>query len=134
MGERATKKALQSSRSRTPSPASVVTGPCPDAGERPGTRRAVPAVGSRGGRRGLGGASLGRLDADDMNTPTADLRPVGSYPKSVMKAQVTSDLSGPRVAVELVRRGYSRDDIEKVWGGDLLRVWREVEQVAAESG
>jgi microsomal dipeptidase-like Zn-dependent dipeptidase len=36
--------------------------------------------------------------------------------------------------LELVRRGYSRDDIEKLWGGNLLRVWREVEEVAAESG
>jgi len=38
------------------------------------------------------------------------------------------------VTLELVRRGYSRDDIEKLWGGNLLRVWREVEAVAAESG
>ncbi len=37
------------------------------------------------------------------------------------------------VTLELVRRGYSRDDIEKLWGGNLLRVWREVEAVAAES-
>jgi microsomal dipeptidase-like Zn-dependent dipeptidase len=37
------------------------------------------------------------------------------------------------VTLELVRRGYSRDDIEKLWGGNLLRVWREVEEVAAES-
>jgi microsomal dipeptidase-like Zn-dependent dipeptidase len=38
------------------------------------------------------------------------------------------------VTLELVRRGYSRDNIEKLWGGNLLRVWREVEEVAAESG
>ena len=38
------------------------------------------------------------------------------------------------VTLELVRRGYSQDDIEKLWGGNLLRVWREVEKVAAESG
>jgi len=36
------------------------------------------------------------------------------------------------VTAELVRRGYSRDDIRKLWGGNLLRVWREVDQVAAE--
>lgn len=35
------------------------------------------------------------------------------------------------VTLELVRRGYSREDIEKLWGGNLLRVWREVEQYAA---
>jgi membrane dipeptidase len=36
------------------------------------------------------------------------------------------------VTVELVRRGYSEEDIRKLWGGNLLRVWREVERVAAE--
>ncbi len=36
------------------------------------------------------------------------------------------------VTVELVRRGYSEEEIAKLWGGNLLRVWREVERVAAE--
>jgi membrane dipeptidase len=36
------------------------------------------------------------------------------------------------VTLELVRRGYSEEDIRKLWGGNLLRVWREVERVAAE--
>jgi len=35
------------------------------------------------------------------------------------------------VTEELVRRGYSEPDIAKIWGGNLLRVWREVEKVAA---
>ena len=34
------------------------------------------------------------------------------------------------VTLELVRRGYSEADIAKLWGGNLLRVWRAVEQVA----
>jgi membrane dipeptidase len=34
------------------------------------------------------------------------------------------------VTLELVRRGYSEDDIAKIWGGNLLRVWSEVERVA----
>ena len=38
------------------------------------------------------------------------------------------------VTLELLQRGYRQDDIEKLWGGNLLRVWREVEAVAAESG
>ena len=38
------------------------------------------------------------------------------------------------VTLELVRRGYSREDIAQLWGGNLLRVWRETERVAAESG
>ena len=33
---------------------------------------------------------------------------------------------------ELLERGYSRDDIEKICSGNLLRVWSEVERVAAE--
>jgi membrane dipeptidase len=36
------------------------------------------------------------------------------------------------VTVELVRRGYTEGEIAKLWGGNLLRVWREVERVAAE--
>ena len=36
------------------------------------------------------------------------------------------------VTLELVRRGYSEEDIAKLWGGNLLRVWRETERVAAE--
>jgi len=40
----------------------------------------------------------------------------------------------PNVTAELVRRGYSERDIEKIWGGNLLRVWRAVEAVAAREG
>lgn len=36
------------------------------------------------------------------------------------------------VTLELVRRGYSEEEISKIWGGNLLRVWREVERVASE--
>jgi microsomal dipeptidase-like Zn-dependent dipeptidase len=36
------------------------------------------------------------------------------------------------VTLELVRRGYPEEDIAKLWGGNLLRVWREAERVAAE--
>jgi membrane dipeptidase len=36
------------------------------------------------------------------------------------------------VTAELAARGYSREDIEKIWSGNLLRVWREVERTAAE--
>ena len=36
------------------------------------------------------------------------------------------------VTLELVRRGYSEEEIRKLWGGNLLRVWRDVEKVAAE--
>ena len=39
----------------------------------------------------------------------------------------------PNVTIELVRRGYTEEEIAKLWGGNLLRVLREVERVAAES-
>lgn len=36
----------------------------------------------------------------------------------------------PKITTELVRRGYSAEDIRKVLGGNLLRVFGEVERVA----
>jgi len=36
------------------------------------------------------------------------------------------------VTVELLRRGYSEEAIKKIWGGNILRVWRAVEKVAAQ--
>ena len=36
------------------------------------------------------------------------------------------------VTLELVRRGYTEEQIGKIWSGNLLRVWREVENVARE--
>jgi len=36
------------------------------------------------------------------------------------------------ITLELVKRGYTEDDIRKIWGENLLRVWREVERVAKE--
>jgi membrane dipeptidase len=35
------------------------------------------------------------------------------------------------VTLELVRRGYTEEQIGKIWSGNLLRVWSEVERVAA---
>jgi len=39
--------------------------------------------------------------------------------------------SYPNLVEGLLRRGYSEDDIKKILGQNLLRVWREVEAVAA---
>ena len=36
------------------------------------------------------------------------------------------------ITIELVRRGYSEEDIEKIWGGNLMRVFRDVQSVAQE--
>ena len=35
------------------------------------------------------------------------------------------------VTIELLRRGYTEAEIAQLWGGNLLRVWREAERVAA---
>ena len=35
------------------------------------------------------------------------------------------------VTLELVRRGYSEEQIEKLWGGNLLRVMDEVQRIAS---
>ena len=47
------------------------------------------------------------------------------------------DLSGCRdvsmmgnITLELVKRGYSEKDIEKIWGGNFMRVFREVQKSA----
>ena len=36
------------------------------------------------------------------------------------------------VTLELVRRGYTEEQIGKIWSGNLLRVWAEVEKVAKQ--
>jgi microsomal dipeptidase-like Zn-dependent dipeptidase len=36
------------------------------------------------------------------------------------------------VTVELLSRGYSEEEIAKLWGQNLLRVWRDVERIAGE--
>jgi membrane dipeptidase len=36
----------------------------------------------------------------------------------------------PNITEELVRRGYSEGDIRKIWGGNLMRVFREVANIA----
>jgi len=39
----------------------------------------------------------------------------------------------PNITVELVRRGYSEDEIRKIWGGNIMRVFRKVEQIAEKT-
>ena len=36
------------------------------------------------------------------------------------------------ITIELVRRGYSEIEIEKIWGGNFMRVFRDVRAVAQE--
>lgn len=37
------------------------------------------------------------------------------------------------ITLELLRRGYSKADIEKIWGGNIMRVFREVERIAGKN-
>jgi membrane dipeptidase len=36
------------------------------------------------------------------------------------------------ITIELLRRGYSKKDITKIWGGNVMRVLRKVEEVACQ--
>ncbi len=36
------------------------------------------------------------------------------------------------ITVELLRRGYSEEDIEKIWSGNFMRVFKEVENIGKE--
>jgi len=37
------------------------------------------------------------------------------------------------VTLELLKRGYSKKEIEKIWSGNTLRLWKNVEKVADEN-
>jgi membrane dipeptidase len=39
----------------------------------------------------------------------------------------------PEITRELVKRGYTSEEIEKIWGGNFLRVYKAVEAVAAKT-
>ncbi|MFW6159783.1 MAG: dipeptidase [Acidobacteriota bacterium] len=39
----------------------------------------------------------------------------------------------PQVTIELYRRGYSEEEIAKIWGGNIMRVFRKVIQIAEET-
>ena len=36
----------------------------------------------------------------------------------------------PNITIELVKRGYTEENIAKIWGGNLMRVMREVKKIA----
>jgi membrane dipeptidase len=38
----------------------------------------------------------------------------------------------PNITIELVKRGYSEDQIRKIWGGNFMRVFKEVEESAGK--
>jgi membrane dipeptidase len=36
------------------------------------------------------------------------------------------------ITMELLRRGYSKSEIGKIWGGNIMRVFRKVEEIAGK--
>ncbi len=40
----------------------------------------------------------------------------------------------PNLTAELVRRGYGRTELQKIWGGNFLRLLRQAEAASAEAG
>ena len=43
------------------------------------------------------------------------------------------DVSGyPNIIYQLLKRGYSKSDIEKICSGNILRVWSDVERISSE--
>ncbi len=40
----------------------------------------------------------------------------------------------PNITMELLRRGYSEEDIQKIWGANIMRVFRKVVEVARSVG
>ena len=39
----------------------------------------------------------------------------------------------PNITKSLVRRGYSEEEIRKIWGGNFMRVFRRVLEIAASA-
>ena len=37
------------------------------------------------------------------------------------------------VTVELLKRGYSEEDIKKIWGGNFIRVWQAAESKSGKT-
>jgi len=36
------------------------------------------------------------------------------------------------ITIELVKRGYTEEQIQKIWGGNIIRVFNEVQAVAEQ--
>jgi len=50
----------------------------------------------------------------------------------VLPQEIDSAADLPKITQALLDRGYKADDIKKILGGNLLRVFRDVERVSRE--
>lgn len=126
----------------------------------PEKRQALEALRKELGITGFGRGSVPedkRAEYDrrraelDARWPPADVRAFVDHIDHMVKligidhVGISSDFDGgggivgwndasetPNVTIELVRRGYSEAQIAKLWGANLLRVWRHVDRVAQE--
>ncbi len=57
----------------------------------------------------------------------SDFDGIGALPKGIKDVS-----SFPNIIYELLKKGYSEEDIEKICSGNILRVWREVEEYAMQ--
>jgi membrane dipeptidase len=119
-------------------------------------REQVGATGGRGGMQNLDDAARARYQAGmaeiERQWPSANVNDFVDHIDYAVNligidhVGISSDFDGGggvtgwsnaaetfNVTLELVRRGYREEDIRKLWGGNLLRVWREAERVARES-
>ena len=121
-------------------------------------RRELGIGGGRGGRGGGRGGGIPdsvratydqRMAAIDAKWPPANVQDFVNHIDHAVKligidhVGISSDFDGGggivgwnnaaetfNITLELVRRGYTEEQIAKIWGGNLLRVWREVDRVA----
>ena len=133
----------------------------PAGGARPAAAAAAPAAG-RGAAAGLDTLTperraefQRRLAEIDQKWPAAGRATVKDFVDHIDYAVkligidhvgISSDFDGGggiegwnsaaetfNVTLELVRRGYTEEQIAKIWSGNLLRVWAAVEKVAADT-
>jgi len=133
----------------------------PAGGARPAAAAAAPAAG-RGAAAGLDTLTperraefQRRLAEIDQKWPAAGRATVKDFVDHIDYAVkligidhvgISSDFDGGggiegwnsaaetfNVTLELVRRGYTEEQIGKIWSGNLLRVWAAVEKVAADT-
>lgn len=119
----------------------------------------LPPVGGGGGGGGLGSLSepqrasyrkrMAEIDAKYPAPPRATVKDFVNHIDYIVKligldhVGISSDFDGGggvegwndasetfNVTLELVRRGYTEDQISKLWSGNLLRVMAEVERIA----
>jgi membrane dipeptidase len=136
-----------------PCPVESASGAAPQAGRRGGGRgRGSAALGSFSPeRRADYEKRLAEIDAKFPPAPRANVKDFVNHIDYAVKligidhVGISSDFDGGggiegwnsaaeafNVTLELVRRGYTEEQIGKLWSGNLLRVWGEVEKVAQQ--